>query len=175
MLRWFILAQILVLTTANLVLAERVQSWPYDRLIRESDVVVIASARGTVPSDIRPEGQLAGAKVVAQITAFDVKAAIKGDVGQAIDLLHFRLADGHGGGNGGPLFMHFRTKTLTFEVTHIGDMEAKAKVRQSPPDYLLFLKKTQAGHYEPVTGRYHSRLSAKEVHPPLLLAGDDHE
>ena len=44
---------------------------------------------------------------------------------------------------------------------------AKSKITLSTPQYLLFLKRSADGHFEPVSGQIDAVLSVREIYRPL--------
>src|SRR4051812_13424996 len=75
--------------------ARPIENWPYDRLFKEADVIVIASAQGTVASDDQASDERWKASLVGQRTTFSVINTLKGHVDDGpITVLHFKLKDG---------------------------------------------------------------------------------
>lgn len=155
----------LILLATSSALSRAVEDWPYERLLREADVVVIGTVKSEADSDIPPQEPLAAMKAIARITSFDVRLAIKGDSGPSVDLLHFRLPEGAVTMDG-PLLAHFRTKGPVVQPDGRSTAD-KAVAALSRPDYLLFLKRTAGGRLEPVSGQYDSELSVREIYRPL--------
>lgn len=140
-----------------------IEDWSYDRLFAEADLVVIASAQGTVDSDDKPADNLFAAGLVGQRTTFAVDATIKGTSTQdPITVRHFKTKEGRFPNNG-PLLVTFRTKGLSIAGGHA----RRYQVELGAPQYLLFLKRTDGGHYRPLSGQIDPILSVKEIYPPL--------
>lgn len=137
--------------------ARLLDSWPYDKLMKESDLVVIATATKTEDTKDEPPEHSWPVEFVGQNTTFDVKHVLKGKVkGEQIKVLHFKFGELKKSVDpkniadhiviDGPLFVAFRTK--------------------SAPDHLLFLKSIKDGRYEPVSGRIDPQLSVRKLSAP---------
>jgi hypothetical protein len=132
--------------------ARLIESWPYDKLMKQSDLVVIAKAVKTEDAvDELPDHRWP-VEFVGQNTTFEVKHALKGKVeGKQIKVLHFKFGKPKNGLEvviieNGPLFVAFSTKNA--------------------PEHLLFLKALKDGRYEPVSGRIDPRLSVRMLTDP---------
>jgi hypothetical protein len=140
--------------------ARGLESWPYRRLLKEADVVVVATALSSADAGESTRDNLWQAELVGVNTTFAVEAVLKGKLeGDRLRVLHYRLRPGVLIEDG-PLLVSFRTGGLT--LTTKG-----AKVALSRPSYLLFLKAGKDGRYEPVSGRTDPALSVREMYKPL--------
>jgi hypothetical protein len=151
--------------------ARPVESWPYDKLMKKSDLAVFAEALKTEPASDTPPEHHWPRKFVAQNTTFQVKYVLKGKAQKGqIKVLHFRF-----GGQkediapqdvlgdiiiNGPNFVAFRTKA-------VGTTGRCWKPVRPAPEYLLFLRRLKDGRYEPVSGQIDPVLSVREVAIPL--------
>jgi len=155
------LGALLMLT--NSAAARQIESWPYERLFKEADVVVIATAQGSVGTDDHAADDRWKGSLDGQNTTFNVHTVLKGDVAtRPLTVLHFKLNDGVMTKNG-PLLVAFRTKGPTIE----GGGSMKYEANLGTPQYLLFLKAAHNGRFEPVSGQIDPRLSVKEIYSPL--------
>lgn len=151
--------------------ARRIENWSYERLFKEADVVVIAQAKGTVASDDRAADERWNANLIGQRTSFSVINALKGQVEKdSITVVHFKSKECVLMPNG-PLLIKFRETGPTIE----GGGSLKYQVQLSTPQYLLFLKRTDDGHFEPLSGQIDPALSVKEIYAPLpaVIGGND--
>lgn len=149
--------------------ARQIEHWPYDRLFQESDVVVLASVQGTVASDDQAADERWKASLIGQRTSFAVIHTLKGRIEKGLlTVLHFKLKDGVAVQNG-PLLVAFRTKGPTIE----GGGAVNYKAVLSTPQYLLFLKRSHGGLFEPVSGQIDPELSVKEIYAPLPEVVDE--
>jgi hypothetical protein len=139
------------------------ENWPYDRLFKEADLVVIAVAEDTKDTKDRFTAEGWKLELVGQETTFIVRSTLKGKMAreQKLKVLHFRLQKGQLVSNG-PLLVIFRSKPLTLNGT-INRRVFKAGVAQ--PDYMLFLRARPDGRYELVSGQFDPALSVRELHP----------
>lgn len=170
MLKLIVVVQAFV-ATASIAVARQIESWPYDRLLANSDVVVIASVQAVAPSERRPAESLMVLGARGRITTFHVKLVIKGEVGRAISVLHYQLPEGVPT-VGGPMLARFRTREVVVTPANQG-LSDRSRVVIGVPDYLLCLKKTADDHFEPVSGQYDSALSAREIYTQMPNAIDD--
>jgi hypothetical protein len=150
------------------VFARLVESWPYARLLRESQLVVIARPVATADSGDRTTENPWKVEFLGVNTDFRVEAVLKGTLdGDKLRVLHFRLPKGKRIYNG-PGLVSFRMQGITLR-TNTGGKVSLAKT----PAYLLFLKRGKDGRYEPVSGRIDPISSVREMHQPLREADDD--
>jgi uncharacterized protein (TIGR03067 family) len=130
-----------------------VEIWEYERLFKESDLVVIAVPQRTELANDGPPEHSWPLEFVGQNSTFKVKHTFKGRAtAEQIKVLHFRFGDKLRKGVksiteplqivDGPLFVEFRIKPAT--------------------EYLLFLKSLKDGRYEPVSGRIDPALSVRK-------------
>jgi hypothetical protein len=144
---------------APMLSARAIENWPYDRLFKEADLVVIARATSSESCDDKTTHNIWKAECLGVNTAFSVKTVLKGKCDEdKITVLHFKLKD-EVLIQDGPLLVAFRMKETVLKLKN-------AKVGLPPPEYMLFLKATKDGRYEPVSGRIDPELSVKEVHKP---------
>jgi hypothetical protein len=158
----------LLLSSVSLLLvfgasrARQIEDWPYDKLFKHADVVVIAKAltvRDAKEEDgvVPPDGS--GDVLVGVVTRFQVLRVVQGEHKEKeLDLVHFRSKQGITVDNG-PTLVSFHTKK-----TQISGKDWAASL---PSEYLLFLKKRQDGRFECVSGQYDPALSVKQVLQPL--------
>jgi hypothetical protein len=150
--------------------ARLTRKWTYDQLLQKADLVVLAVAVRTDPTDDKPPDHSWPRELVAQNTTFKVRGTLKGkaDAGAAIKVLHFKFGGPKKGVDPGglefgllgtPSLVGFRTEPVT--------VKAGKDAHVLPPEYLLFLKRLEDGRYEPVTGRLDPALSVRQVSGPL--------
>jgi hypothetical protein len=141
--------------------ARRLEDWPYDKLMKEADLVVVATAVKTVETkDEMGDPAWKKRRFIGQDTTLEVITALKGKVDEKrIKVLHFKLPHGDFIING-PLFFDFRAKPLEIRLK-------TANITLGSPDYLLYLKRMKDGRYEPVSGRFDPALSVREMMRPF--------
>jgi hypothetical protein len=139
--------------------ARLIESWPFDRLLKEADVVVLAKAVSSKDSGEVFKDRAWSVDFAGVDTAFQVEAVLKGEVrGGRLTLLHYRLPAGHTVING-PLLVTFPTKGVNIKSRRV-------KAYLPPPRYLLFLKRRGDGRYEAVSGQIDPALAVRELHEP---------
>jgi hypothetical protein len=143
--------------------ARLIERWPYERLFKEADLVVIATAGETADTKDRFSTKGWDVEFIGQDTPFVAKSVLKGklDAEMKLAVLHYRLPERVAIQNG-PLLVRFRKDALKLEGT-INRRAFQASVGR--PDYLLFLRLRKDGRYEPVSGAIDPALSIRELHP----------
>jgi hypothetical protein len=153
---------VILFLTAMPASARLIQNWPYVRLFKEADLVVIAKAGET--ADTKDRFSTKGWKVefIGQETQFIAATILKGKLSadEKLMVLHYRLPNGVAIENG-PLLVSFRKDGTTLKGTINGNA---FKTGIGPPDYLLFLRLGKDGRYEPVSGEIDPVLSIRELH-----------
>ena len=158
--RFLLLTALAILAFPGLSHARLLPSWPYEKLLKEADLVVIVKAVESKDTKDVLKDNPWKVEFQGMETTFSVEAVLKGKVeGDKLTVLHYRLKPGMSVVNG-PLLVSFHTKGPFIETK-------QAKVQLAQPCYLLFLTKAKDGRYEPVSGQVDPELSVKEVNRPL--------
>jgi len=134
-------------------------NWSYSKLFKAADLVVIARAGPTVDTGAKPTDPRYADMLVGEETQFTIESVLQGKapVG-GLTVRHFRFADSNKIGFDGPQLAFFRTKPRVFKGPDIG------YVSLGIPDYLLFLRPTGDGAFEPVSGQIDAAQSVKEMY-----------
>jgi hypothetical protein len=149
-------------------------NWPYKRLFKEADLVVIVTAVSAKDASDTFVDDHWPLEFVGRNTTMEVLQALKGEVrSKQIVVLHFRFGERHKKAIAkgewaiidGPLFVNFRTKPEKVEIAGMELFDHKF-------EYLLFLKKRADGRYEPVSGRIDPSLSIRELFEPFFSRDD---
>lgn len=157
---------------ASSTFARQVEEWPYERLFKESDLVVIAHVQGWgVTKKEWNEKFFDKTRFEGVKTIFGANFSLKGDPPLCIWLNHFRYKEGVVRYNDGPGLVAFLKEPLQIEVKQ--NVKNKGKLHQqsqglrkiSQPEYLLFLKKHKDGTYEPVSGQLDAEFSVRALFP----------
>jgi len=155
------------------VSARKVGNWPYERLFKESDLVVIAHVEGWGVTKkewnekLFDKGRFEGVQ-----TVFGANFALKGSPPLCIWLNHFRYKEGVVRYNDGPGLVAFLKEPVLIELKQAEDKKGKLHQQSqglrkiSQPEYLLFLKKYKDGEYEPVSGQLDASFSVRALFPP---------
>jgi len=155
------------------VSARKIEDWPYERLFKESDLVVIAHVQGWgVTKKEWNEKLFDKRRFEGVMTIFGANFVLKGDPPLCIWLNHFRYKEGAVRYNDGPRLVAFLKEPLKIEVKQ--NVKNRGKLHQqsqglrkiSQPEYLLFLKKHKDGEYEPVSGQLDADFSVRALFPP---------
>jgi hypothetical protein len=140
--------------------ARRIPSWPYDKLFREADLVVLARPVSSADSGEVTRDNPWKAEFVGVNTQFVTKAVLKGQLkGDRLTVLHYRLRKG--------VLVEDGPRLISFRLRDLMITTKTAKVGLGRPDYLLFLKRRGDGRYEPVSGPVDPEESVREVGLPL--------
>ena len=169
-----LIAATLFLFAVSLGFARKVEDWPYERLFKESDLVMIGSIQGWRTAKAEwPEKIFDKARFEAKMTAFHSLSDLKGEAAfPCIWILHFSYKKGEIPYEDGPSLVTFLKKPVIIEVK--SKEEGKSKELQlkrtgnslvSPLEYLLFLKQREDGNYEPVSGQLDAASSVRALFP----------
>ena len=169
---------------ATALVTRPVPNWPYERLMRESDIVVVAEpvtvknvdydfskdkSFGPFLRDSNPEIVSMFHKLAARVTSFHVVGTIKGERRNSVDVLHFYWTEEVPVENG-PKFVDF-TASRKISVTTKDELSNSEWQGESKPQFLLFLKIADGihsihGRYEPVSGQVDPDLSVRLMIEP---------
>ncbi len=144
--------------------ARQIESWPYEKLFKHADLVVVVkplSVRDATAKDkaVPPPGTRS--YLTGIVTNFKVLVVVKGEHKEKeLAIVHFRLKEDKAGlvGNG-PLLVSFPTKREKGQLGGFGPVGWPGPGRQQ--DYMLFLKKGKEGRLEFVSGQFDPALSVK--------------
>jgi hypothetical protein len=160
MQRFVPLAIVAALTCVPPTHARRIDTWSYERLLKEADVVVVGAAISSKDSKEAFKNKTWDVDFLGVDTTFAVAAVLKGKVeGDKLTLLHYRLKHGIRVDDG-PLLVAFRMKGIQVNLK-------EGKLQLGRPAYLLFLKKRADGRFEAVSGQIDPALAVREVYRPL--------
>lgn len=165
----YLLSIVGLLIASGLAEARPVRLWQYDKLLKESDVVVIANAIETkavpITDNLSKNALLDLPEAFQQMeTVFLVRAVVKGNLDlKQVTLVHFRYnPDSKTVIGNGPLLIEFPKED---PIRTIG----KEKRPIYGPDYLLFLKVREDGRFVPVTGQVDPVFSVRALGDPMEL------
>ena len=173
-MRSWIATLLLFLFAVSQAFARKVEDWPYERLFKESDLVMIGSVEGWGPAKVEwPEKIFDKAQFEGKKTAFHPRSILKGEPAfPCAWVLHFSYKKRATPYEDGPGLVTFLKKPMIIEVKSKEEGKDKElKLQQagkrlvSPPEYLLFLKLRQDGLYEPVSGQLDAAFSARALFP----------
>jgi hypothetical protein len=155
------LVAVLLAASPKRASARALPYWPYEKLFKEADLVVIAEA--TAVADSGEKTKLGGwnAECIGMNTTFTPKHVLKGTLkADTFRVLHYRV-----GGevliDNGPTLVSFATRKIHLLRGKVG------KAGVAKPHYLLFLKKRADGRFEAVSGQVDPSLSVREMYAPF--------
>ena len=151
--------------------ARKIQSWSYNQLFQKSDIVVIGAAINTVPTNRKwAEPIFDPQHFRGVITSFRVASILKGTPPKTIQVLHYAYVDLTSPVNDGPGLVSFISSPGSHNLQPRQQNPKAAKLlsktrqsRNSPPEYLLFLKKRQDGSFAAVSGQVDPIFSVRAV------------
>ena len=171
--RIFILAIIFNLCIPSAAFSRQVEDCSYERLFKESDLVVIAHVQAWGATDEEwNEKFFDKVRFEGVKTIFGASFVLKGDPPLCIWLNHFRYKESAVRYNDGPGLVAFLKEPLLVELKSTKNQkgnlpELGGGLRKiSQPEYLLFLKKRKDGTYEPVSGQLDASFSVRALFPP---------
>lgn len=147
----------------------QVEDWPYDRLFKEADLVVIARPVSSAPcQDQWNERFFEKSRFQGLETIFEIASTFKGETPKSLKLLYFHYKSGERPYEDGPGLVSFHTKPHSIHVSELGREESNElkplRVSQTnAPEYLLFLKQRKDGRYEAISGQMDPKLSSRTV------------
>lgn len=160
---------ILCALTPSMAWARNVEDWPYDRLIKDADLVVIACVVSSAEcKDEWNERFFDGSRFQGLETTFEVAATLKGRPPESLKLLHFRYKREAPVYDDGPGLISFPTKSRSTKVRkrrgeEPGELVPLSASKSSSPEYLLFLRLRKDGRYEAVSGQMDPNLAARII------------
>jgi hypothetical protein len=159
---------IVVLTVSFDAFARAVENWSYERLFKESDLVVIAQPIKSENSVDRSKDNPWKIEFFGLNTTFTVDHAIKGEFKMStLTVLHYGTDASI---ENGPSLVSFPTNGLSYTIERAGHPGTTVTVA-GPATYLLFLKKRDDGRYEAVTGQIDPEFSVRELTTPINIEG----
>jgi hypothetical protein len=158
--RFLLSALVLTLLCLPSAHGRGLESWSPERLRKEADVVVIATATASKDTRDSFKARTWEVEFTGVDTTFAVETVLKGKVeGDRLTVRHYRLKPGVLIQDG-PLLVSFRTRGMQVNLKH-------GQLYLGRPSYLLFLKKRKDGRYEMVSGQIDPALAVREMYRPL--------
>ncbi len=144
--------------------ARLVEDWSYERLFKESDLIVIAQPTKSENSTDRLRDNPWKTEFLGVNTKFHVEHVLKGNFDVAeLTLLHFKtdalIVNG-------PSLVSFRTNSLKYVIQKEGHA-GKEVENAGPGTYLLFLRTRADGRFQPVSGQVDPVFSVREIAMPI--------
>lgn len=167
-MKTFCVLTILCALTPSTGWARRAEDWPYDRLFKDADLVVIAHAVSSAEcKDEWNERFFDESRFQGLETTFEVASRLKGKSSGSLKLLHFRYKRETPVYDDGPGLISFLTKPRSAKVGKqvevLDELVPLSASKSSRPEYLLFLRLRKDGRYEAISGQMDSNLSARTI------------
>jgi hypothetical protein len=151
---------LLAIAISASVSAFQIDTWPYERLEDQADLIVIAEPKSAIDSGEIVHGALWQTDFIGVNTTFTVTGVIRGRYTQPeLILHHLRLPEG--------IQLQNSPFLAKIKLTPILKTTPSGTKRSAQPEYLLFLKKRKDGRYEPVSGTLDSAHAIREIQLPL--------
>jgi hypothetical protein len=146
--------------------ARQIEDWPFAKLMKKADLVVIANMVSETDAGQRVTDKPSKDYLVGVLTTFEVKAVLKGkNKGKNLTLFHYRYdwkkVEAKGGIGNGPMLVSFHNEKMN--IVARGELIPLKK-----PAYLLFLRQRADGRYECVSGQVDPSLSVRQLIEPLM-------
>ena len=171
--RVFVIAVAGLLTFFGIGTGRQIESWSYENLLKEADLVVIARAVSTVPSKDKWEaGIFDRDRFKGLETTFELAIAFKGKSAGTFKVLHFQYKNPSRPLEDGPGLVSFLSEPLSVDVGQSGKtgeegwrtlQPTKSKSLMPVPEYLLFLKKRADDRFEAVSGQVDPNSSVRTL------------
>jgi len=140
------------------------ESWPYELLVAQSDVVALVEPLENHPANDSMSNEAVSRRWYTAVdTRCKMRGILKGAIVGELTILHFSYAPG-ASVDDGPIFVEFTIRPARpdfFEHSVIKD-GVKFTVPRSPV-WLVFLKRRSDGRYEPVAGQDDADISFRCV------------
>ena len=171
--RIFITAIAASLSVTAISSARKIEIWPYEKLLKEADLVVIARAVSKVATDDRWDADVFDSDGFTGVeTTFELATVLKGKSANSFKVLHFQYRNPSRPFEDGPGLVSFLTEPLSVGIRRSGETEeegpktlepTKSKSLKPAPEYLLFLKRRADGLFEAVSGQIDPNSSVRTL------------
>lgn len=160
------------LSLSSISSARKVEIWPYEKLLKEADLVVIACAVSKVATDDRWDADVFDSDGFTGVeTTFELAALLKGKSANSFKVLHFQYKNSSIPFEDGPGLVSFLAEPLSVGIRRSGETEegpktlepTKSKNLKPAPEYLLFLKRRADGRFEAVSGQVDPNSSVRTL------------
>ena len=170
--RVFVTAIAASLSLSAISSARKIEIWPYEKLLKEADLVVIARAVSKVATDDRWDANVFDSDGFSGVeTTFELAAVIKGKSANSFKVLHFQYKNPSRAFENGPGPVSFFTESLSVGIKRSGEIQeepktlepAKSLSLKPAPEYLLFLIRRADGRFEAVSGQVDPNSSVRTL------------
>lgn len=161
------------LSLSSISSARKIEIWPYEKLLKEADLVVIARAVSKVATDDRWNADaFDGDGFTGVETTFELATVLKGRSANSFKVFHFQYKNPSRPFEDGPELVSFLTEPLSVGIRRSGETEeegpktlepTKSKSLKTAPEYLLFLKRRADGRFEALSGQVDPNSSVRTL------------
>lgn len=171
--RVFITAFAASFVLSSISFARKIEIWPYEKLLKEADLVVIARAVSKLATDDKWNSDVFDSdRFTAVETTFELATVLKGKSVNSFKVLHFEYRNPSRLFEDGPGLVNFLAETLSVGIRRGGETKkegpktlepTKRKSLMPAPEYLLFLKRRTDGRFEAVSGQVDPNPSVRTL------------
>jgi len=154
------LSALVCLTLISNLDARQIDLWPYDRLEKEADLIVIGIPDNSLDTGEIVHGSLWQKDFLGVNTTLKVRGVLKGRFRNP-DIMVFHLRKPE------TMILENGPYLATFNLQPIEQILPGGKRQMAKREYLLFLKKRKDGRYEPVSGPLDSAHAIREMNLPV--------
>jgi hypothetical protein len=144
---------------ACLLTGRQIQDWPYEKLFKRADLIVIVKPLEVREANIQDDAKPPQDYLTGIVTKFKILHVVKGEFKKDnLEIVHFRLKKDRRVMNG-PLLVSFQKKAVKLK-----DEDLKIEVKDW--EYMLFLKQEKDGRLNFASGQFDPALSVKQMTVP---------
>ena len=153
--------------------ARKIEIWPYEKLLKEAELVVIARAVSKLATDDKWNSDVFDSDGFTAVeTTFELATVLKGKSVNFFKVLHFQYRNPSRPFEDGTGLVSFLAEPLSVGIWRNGETKAeglktleptKRKSLMPAPEYLLFLKRRTDGRFEAVSGQVDPNSSVRTL------------
>ena len=176
--RVFVTAIAASFSLSSISSARKIEIWPYEELLKEADLVVIARAVSNLATDDKWNSDVFDSdRFTAVETTFELATVLKGKSVNSFKVLHFQHRNPSRPFEDGPRLVSFLVQPFSVGIRPVGIRRSGETKKEGPktleptkrkslmpaPEYLLFLKRRNDGRFEAVSGQVDPNSSVRTL------------
>lgn len=176
--RVFVTAIAASFSLSSISSARKIEIWPYEELLKEADLVVIARAVSNLATDDKWNSDVFDSdRFTAVETTFELATVLKGKSVNSFKVLHFQHRNPSRPFEDGPRLVSFLVRPFSVGIRPVGIRRSGETKEEGPktleptkrkslmpaPEYLLFLKRRTDGRFEAVSGQVDPNSSVRTL------------
>lgn len=176
--RVFVTAIAASFSLSSISSARKIEIWPYEELLKEADLVVIARAVSNLATDDKWNSDVFDSdRFTAVETTFELATVLKGKSVNSFKVLHFQHRNPSRPFEDGPRLVSFLVQPFSVGIRPVGIRRSGETKKEGPktleptkrkslmpaPEYLLFLKRRTDGRFEAVSGQVDPNSSVRTL------------